>query len=173
MEKIAHTLFDNKLPFTLIVTLIILAHLLWDHFNGGVPSHYLLHDPTMPSFSNWLGLLIVPALTYLCIHWIQKNKTSANAETIAYGFFGALVFGLFSSVLWEFDQEAILQYSILLPVVLALFIPMHRAEIVLGFILGMYYTFGGVLPILFVVVLGFMSFVVYQVAQFIRGLLRK
>jgi len=168
MEKIAHTLFDNKLSFTLIVTLLVLAHLLWDHFHGGVPRHYLLHDPSLPSFSNWLGLLLVPALTYLFIHWIQKRKTPANAATIAYGFFGALAFGIFSSLLWKLGQEAILQYWILLPVVLAIFIPVHRAEIGLGFLLGMYYTFGGVLPILFLVVLGIMSFVVYQVGQFSR-----
>ena len=173
MDKLANTLFDKKLPFTLIVTLLVLAHLLWDHFHGGVPRHYLLHDPSMPSFSNWLGLLLVPALTYLCIHWIQKRKTPDNAANIAYGFFGALLFGLLTSLLWELGQEAILQYSILLPVVLALFIPVHRAEIALGFVLGMYYTFGGVLPLLFLVVLGLMSFVVYQVVQFFKRLFWK
>lgn len=34
----------------------------WQHLDGGVPAHHLLADPSLPSLSNWWGLLALPLL---------------------------------------------------------------------------------------------------------------
>jgi hypothetical protein len=44
---------------------------------------------------------------------------------------------------------------------LALFLPIYRAQYILGFILGMTYTFGAILPLAFAVVVGLVAFVIH------------
>ena len=55
-------MFSKKsLYITGIVTAGIWSLLLWDHFNGGVPSHHIMHQKDLPAISNWWGGLLLPS----------------------------------------------------------------------------------------------------------------
>tara|TARA_R110000850_G_scaffold80862_1_gene173468 strand:+ start:7415 stop:7681 length:267 start_codon:yes stop_codon:yes gene_type:complete len=58
-------------------------------------------------------------------------------------------------------------YVILL---LSLLIPIHYAEFILGFVLGMTYTFGAILPTVFILVMAVAGVLIYK---FIRPLIVK
>lgn len=171
-------LLKNKKLVTAIATLLIAAHVLWDYSHDGVPTHYVLHDKSLPGISNWWGVLTIPLLTWLCISLSQKraDKSYSNlpnslirSPKVINGFLGALFFGIAMSIFWETGLQDILACLIFLPLVLALFIPVHYPEHYLGFVLGMAFTFGGVLPVVFGLIIGIGCFLVYQVLR--RGIL--
>jgi hypothetical protein len=61
------------------------------------------------------------------------------------GFVGSLLFGILLSVSFRNDYEAT-SYLFRAMFLLALLLPVYRAECVLGFVLGMAFTFGAVIP---------------------------
>lgn len=127
----------------------IMALLLgWQHFNGGVPAHHLLADPGMPALSNWWGLLTLPLLAWYLLGRIERRHAGdpASAGRIKAAFAGALLFGVAIATLFTAGEHAIVDYLVQALVVVALFYPIYRAEYVLGFVLGMTWTFGAVLP---------------------------
>lgn len=166
---------SKKLFITAATLALASIHILWEYFHGGVVTHYPLADSSNPGLSNWWGLLTLPTLTWIVLWLIDRRNThSKNGNTSGDNvgfhkncFIGALVFGLSMSLLWELGQEAVLQYVILLPWVLSFFLRIYYPEATLGFVLGMIYTFGGVLPIVFAVVIQTVGFLIYSV--FFRG----
>ena len=63
-----------------------------------------------------------------------------------YGFAGALLFGVLLSTFYTLgfaDIPGLMVNSIF---IIALFFPIYRAECLLGFVIGMTFTFGAVLP---------------------------
>lgn len=171
------TIITNKLLITLGAFVLTFIFILWEYFNGGVVSHNLLAREDLPSFSNWLGLLTVPLLTWIVIVLIERRNTKKTkyeiekeerVTSVQTRFLVALLFGVAVSLLWKFDLRHILQYFILLPVVIAFFKPIYFPEYLLGFVIGMLFTFGGVLPIMIGSVLLIVCFVVYK---FIRILI--
>ncbi len=163
-------ILDYKIPISLGALALTFAMIIGEYFNGGVITHHLLADDNLPGISNWWGLVTIPLLTYVVITLIQRRKDSATTQNdsnrILYRFFGALFFGFLMSILWNFELVEIMQYLILLPVVIALFHPVYLPECLLGFVYGMLYTFGGILPILIGLVLTVLCFIAYKV---IRG----
>jgi hypothetical protein len=162
-------LLEHRLSAALMAALLVGVQALWDQAHGGVPSHHLLARGDLPGISNLWGLLTVPLLTWLTLTLVDRRVRvleggSAARETARAGLrlLGAFLFGCLLAVLWEFRQEAILQYLVLLPLAVALFIPVSRPEQLLGFVLGMSYTFGGVLPILVGLVLMTLGAVVHH-----------
>ena len=148
------TLLKYKVPTALFSGALVLVHILWEYFHGGVTSHHLLAREELPAISNWWGLLTIPLLTWATLSRIQGRFKKGGAGSghadaiVAGGFFGGLVLGLSLALLWEFGLVHYMSYVLLFPLVLALVFPVYRAECLLGFVLGMVYTFGGVLPIL-------------------------
>ncbi|MFN0156666.1 MAG: hypothetical protein ACKVRP_01180 [Bacteroidota bacterium] len=151
-EKI---LFKTRLYFTGIVTIAIWALLAWDHYHGGVPSHHILHREDLPAISNWWGGLLLPLLTWFLLYRIEKRLMRDNVEesivskrpaNILYGFIGALFFGILISVFFTLGYSDIPGYMLIGLFLLGLFFPIYRAECMLGFVLGMTFTFGAVLP---------------------------
>jgi len=165
-------IITNKFALLIIIILFILGLILWEHVNGGVVTHYLLADENLPGISNWWGLITIPLLSLLCLSLIQKRikKATSNIDIplnkIMYRFLGAVVLGLLISMLWEFRMEELLPFLMFLPAIIALFIPLHYPECVLGFVLASVYTFGGVLPIGFVIFLLITAFIAHKL---IRG----
>jgi len=159
-----------RLYLTGFVLLAELAHLTWEHFNGGVISHHFLHRSDMPAVSNWWGLLLLPLLTWFLIGRIEKRialcsggKEAASrlpAHLVA-GFIGSLLFGIMISVSFATHYESIASYLSLGVVLLALLLPVYRAECVLGFVLGMTFTFGAVLPLVFASIIAAGSAIVH------------
>lgn len=147
----------NRLYFTGIVAVAMGSLLVWDYYHDGVPSHHILHREDLPSFSNWWGGLLLPLLTWFLLGRIQKrvggdkekNSMALTISTpILLGFVGALLFGIVLSIFFTLGNEDVPFYMMMGLFVSALFLPNYRAECFLGFIIGMTYTFGGVLPII-------------------------
>ena len=127
--------------------------LAWNHYHGGVPSHHLLAREDLPAISNWWGGILIPLLTWFLLFRIQKRiirsngeKTKVSSSLIFYRFAGSLFFGILLSAFFTFGYTDIPGYMLIGLFVLALFIPIYRAECLLGFVLGMTFTFGAVLP---------------------------
>lgn len=148
-------IFKISLYFTGIVTIAIWTLLLWNHYNGGVPSHHLLHRENLPAISNWWSGLLLPFFTLFLTYRLQKrlfrNNDTRSASikfpiNVVYRFFFALLFGILLSVFFTFGYSNISGYLFIGIVVLALFFPIYRAECLLGFVIGMTFTFGAVLP---------------------------
>ena len=148
-------LFKFRICFTIFVLVGIWSLLAWSYYHGGVPSHHILADESLPAFSNWWGGLLLPLLTWFLLYRLHKRimrykqrdlKAANYQHQIFYGFAGALFFGILLSVFFTFAYTDMAGYLILLILSLALFFPIYRVECLLGFVIGMTFTFGGVLP---------------------------
>jgi hypothetical protein len=109
----------------------------------------------MPSISNWWGGLLLPMLTWFLLYRIQRRVTKSVDEKssdvklpmeVVYGFSGALLFGILLSAFYTLGYAAIPGYMVNSIFIIALFFPIYRAECLLGFVIGMTFTFGAVLP---------------------------
>ena len=163
-------LFRYRLYLTGLVTIAIWSLLIWNYYHVGVPSHHLLAQEDLPSFSNWWGGLSLPLLTWFLSYRIQrkidkgKDKDSEKANIpshVVYGFVGALLFGTVLSIFFTLGNEEIPFYMMMGLLVLALFFPIYRAECFLGFVFSMAFAFGGVLPIIIGSVLTLLGAVLY------------
>lgn len=131
------------------------AHLLWQHFHGGVVSHHFLQRADMPAISNWWGALLLPALTWFLLGLTQKRlgagaaapeAGSQSPQSAALGFAAALLLGILLSVAFTLGLESASAFLFFGSMVLGLVLPVYRSECLLGFVLGMAFTFGAVLP---------------------------
>ncbi len=147
--------FKIRIYVTVIVTLAIWSLLAWNHFHGGVPSHNILARADMPSISNWWGGVLLPLLTWFLLYRTQwriihnpdeKSDDSIFPLNIVYGFAGALLFGAMLSTFYTLGYSEIPGLMVNSIFIIALFFPIYRAECLLGFVFGMTFTFGAVLP---------------------------
>lgn len=154
-----------RIYLTVAVLLAEIGHLAWEHFHGGIASHHFLNRADMPAVSNGWGLLLLPAISWFLggIAWRRSIATAAavtinapggQAEAaglvrgVFVGFFAGLLFGASLAATFSLgyhDVTSILFFGMLL---LALVFRVYRAECVLGFVLGMTFTFGAILPAL-------------------------
>ena len=135
-------------------------------FHGGIASHHFLNRADMPAVSNGWGLLLCPAISwFLGGIALRRSIATAAAATInapggqteAAGLarrrvrriFAELLFGASLAATFSLgyrDVTSILFFGVLL---LALVFRVYRAECVcVGFVLGMTFTFGAILPAL-------------------------
>ena len=140
---------------TATVTIMEVTHLAWEHFHGGIRSHHFLNSADMPAISNAWGALLLPALAWFLSAFIQKrialtsdarDSSQKLPTSIVVGFLGALLFGILLSASFTSGYETITEYLFMGMLLLALLLPVYRAECVLGFVLGMTFTFGAILP---------------------------
>jgi hypothetical protein len=162
--------FKNRIVFTVVLTVLVLAWLIWDYYHGGVPVHHLLHRDDLPGFSNWWGVLLLPVLSWFLLYRIQKRdklkeKERNNKSTAFYGFIGALFTGIFFSILFSYGFENVLGYFMLVLLSIGLFLPTYRSEYLLGFILGMTYIFGSVLSTIIGSVLALAGLLMHEVIR--------
>lgn len=146
----------TRTTFVVALTLAYLSLLAWQHLNGGVPGHSFLARKDMPVISNWWGVLVIPVITTLLTGRAQARLTAlgrdhvgANAalRSMLLSFGGALLYGAVMALMFvsgQSDTTSLLFQA--LPVV-GVILPVYRAEYVLGFVLGLTYTFGPVLPL--------------------------
>jgi hypothetical protein len=108
----------------------------------------------MPSISNWWGALLLPLLTWFLLYRIQqriKHNPDEKSDSIlpvniVYGFAGALLFGVLLATFYTLGIADIPGYMVNSLFIIAFFFPIYRAECLLGFVIGMTFTFGAVLP---------------------------
>lgn len=164
--------FKTRIIFTGIVTILIWAHLAWDYFHEGVPTHHILHRQDLPGISNWWGGIALPLLTWFLLYLIQnkmnendKSNTKSNPTPFVYRFLGAFLFGILMSILFTIGSE-MPRYMMIGIILLSFFTPLFRPEYLLGFILGMTYTFGAILPIGFGIILTVLFIIAYKFIRF-------
>jgi len=169
-----------RIYLTVAVLLAEIGHLAWEHFHGGIASHHFLNRADMPAVSNGWGLLLLPAISwFLGGIALRRSIATAAAATINapggqaeaaglargvfVGFFAELLFGASLAATFSLgyhDVTSILFFGMLL---LALVFRVYRAECVLGFVLGMTFTFGAILPALVASVTAVISAVAHWV----------
>ena len=169
-----------RIYLTVAVLLAEIGHLAWEHFHGGIASHHFLNRADMPAVSNAWGLLLLPAISwFLGGIALRRSIATAAAATINapggqaeaaglargvfVGFFAELLFGASLAATFSLgyqDVTSILFFGMLL---LALVFRVYRAECVLGFVLGMTFTFGAILPALVASVTAVISAVAHRV----------
>ncbi|UVW27224.1 hypothetical protein [Massilia sp. H6] len=143
-------------------------HLGWEFTHGGVPSHHLLNRADLPAMSNWWGLLVVPLLVWLLVGRIQRRGATlvqagsrARFRTLVLvRFGGALLWGAVLALAFAQGHPAV-SFIFLGAFVAGVFLHLYRAEYVLGFALGLTFTFGAVLPVLIASVIAGCSFLVH------------
>ncbi len=156
--------YFNKIKYYLISIVIILeiSHLSWEYMNGGVLSHYLLNRSDYPSISNWWGIIILPLLAWFSTSRIKKrmtfqpggNLTATKIPTeILIGFFGMLMISSLQSLAFTTGYQNITMYMALGALFMGLFLPIYRAECILGHVLGAAFIFGPVIPFISVFVM--------------------
>jgi hypothetical protein len=143
------------LAFLATITIGIWALLIWEHYHGGVPSHSFMARKDMPSISNWWGALLLPLLTCFSLFRIQKrlNLTGENnhisaekIQSVLLLFGTGLLYAGAMAYCFATDKEYINGILFQGLFVLALIFPLYRAEFFLGFVIGLAYTFGAILP---------------------------
>ena len=164
------TFFKKCIYCTILVTVFIWTLLLWDYFHGGVPSHHLLQNKDLPSFSNWWGSILLPLLTWFLLYRSQvrlakEGSSSALQSSFVVYFVGALLFGMVLSVFFTLGNQEVPFYMLIGLLLLGFFLPLYRAECLLGFVIGMTFTFGGVLPILIGTILVLLCSLLYLVLR--------
>jgi uncharacterized membrane protein YeaQ/YmgE (transglycosylase-associated protein family) len=162
--------FRIRVYFTSIIAISIWALLIWNHYHGGVPSHHILNDKNLPEISNWWGALLLPLLSWILFYRIKKRavadidnelKGSGFQINIIYGFIGALFSGILLSVFFTLGYANFPAYVLLMILMSGLFFPIYRAEYILGFVLGMTFTFGAVLPTVIAFILALIGAFLY------------
>lgn len=163
----------NKVFITLFSALLVFGHLLVEHFHGGVVTHYILQDDSLPGISNWWGLLTFPLATWVVLLRIEKRKNPSDKENknVLYRLVSAIIFGIVVSYLFSIESTG-LDYLMLSLFALSLFIPLYFGEYLLGFTIGAMYVFGSNIPIIGGIVLIFILFVLYRVPRFIYMFVR-
>ena len=139
-----------RIGFTALIALAEAAHLAWEHLHGGIISHHLLNDPTMPALWNGWGLVVLPVLA-----WIASSRAFQLTEgawrlhrPFALRLLSALLAGLALSVAFSYGREDIAGMVLVGLLLSALAVRAYRVEYLLGFVLGMAFTFGALLPTL-------------------------
>lgn len=132
-----------RLTFALIALLAVVAQLLWELQQGGIVSHHLLARADLPAVSNAWGLLVLPVLAA----W-AAGRWPGRPWPWMLGFALPLLLGAALSLSFALKFAALTEVVFLLTLLLALLLPAHRAESLLGFVLAMSWTFGALLPLL-------------------------
>jgi hypothetical protein len=132
---------------TVLVAVAEIGHLTWEHLHGGVLSHHLLNRADLPAISNAWGAVFLPTLAWFLAGPVFKRATTSRvANGIAASFFGSLLVGVALSVAFVNGFEAASSYIFIGVLLSGLVLPVYRGEYVLGFVLGMSFTFGAMLP---------------------------
>ena len=139
-----------RFGFTALVAVAEAAHLAWEHLHGGIVSHHLLNDPSLPALWNGWGIAVLPALA-----WIASGRAfqpSGDAWGLHQPFARRLLCGLLAglalSMAFSLGREDIAGLVLAGLLLSALAVRAYRIEYLLGFALGMAFTFGALLPTL-------------------------
>ena len=145
----ANTSKYNLLPYGLgLALLVTTAHLGWEATHGGVKSHHLLAREDMPAVSNWWGLLILPMLGWLASRAVtgraRANQGAVGGAVAA--LLGSLLVGVALSASFAAGYESVPSVIFVAALAAGLVLPTYRAEYVFGFVLGMTFVIGPVIP---------------------------
>jgi hypothetical protein len=162
--------FKFRIYFTVAVTVLIWALLIWERNHGGIPRHHLLNRADLPSISNIWGGILLPIITWILLYRIQvrvKKKSEQSTapvsmENILVAFLWAMFAGVLLAVCFTYNYSIVSDNIIFVFLLLAFFVPIFYSEYILGFVLGMTFTFGVILPTAFALVIALIGWLIYQ-----------
>lgn len=134
-------------------------------------SHHLLDSADLPAISNAWGVVLLPALAWFASGRVEKRAARPSGRgrdapalppSVITGFVASSLLGVLLSVAFSQGYDTLAQWLFLGTFVLAVLAPVHRPELLLGFVLGMTLTFGAVLPTLIGAVVAAVSAVVHR-----------
>ncbi len=152
-DKTSHRLEGYLVAFSV---LFAGAYLAWQATHGGVVSHHLLDQRSLPAISNWWGLGLSPLVAWLAARSVRRRAVvdSKALAKAAAGAAGALLVGVALSIAFAIDSNGnAVSYIFLAALASGLVLPTYRAEYVFGFAIGMSFDIGHVLP----TVIGFVA----------------
>lgn len=126
----------------------VLLQLGWEYTHGGILRHHLLNDASMPAISNAWGLVVLPMLGALA-GWVVARRVRLRPAALfpaAAGCAGALLAGATLSVAFVSAGESAATWVMLAVLIASAVLPVYRVEYLFGFVLGMMFVFGPVLP---------------------------
>ena len=140
----------GRLAITALVALAEAGHLGWEWTHGGIVSHHLLANPDLPALWNGWGLLLLPAIAWIASARLVRHSGRGWRlhRSALLRLTGALMAGIALSIAFATGRADVAGALFPAIVVSGIALRAYRAEYLLGFVLGMAYTFGGVLPTL-------------------------
>lgn len=153
-----------------------IAHIVFEHFNGGVKTHHFLARADLPGFSNWLGLVILPLVGMILAIRVRlaqgAQEGSLLPTSISIPVAGSLVYGAVLAASFHFGAEQVSLAAFIGLFLCALALPVYRVEYMFGFILGMTFTFGSAIPLVFALVFATLSFLLRGAAVMLISAIR-
>jgi len=169
--------FRAHLSLMLVATLFAAAHLTFEHFNGGVQSHHLLNRADLPEVSNAFGLLVLPGLAWLLgmrVHAAARRPVQRGRfAAIGIGFVASLLYAAALAVGFTLQLELVTTGLFFGLFAVAVLLPIYRAECVLGFVVGMTFTIGAVLPALIAGVFALLSALLHPLLRWLLRAIRR
>jgi hypothetical protein len=162
--------FRTRWQITFLVAVAELAHLGWEFLHGGVHSHHLLNRADLPAISNAWGAIFLPALAwFLSGQFLKRVAASGSAKSVVTACLGSFFLGIALSATFIYGYEDASSYIFLGIILAGLVLPVYRGEYVLGFVLGMTFTFGAMLPTLAAIFVATISAVVRYLVHPVFG----
>lgn len=146
----------QRVLLTLAALFLVALHLGWEMMHGGVKSHNILARADLPAFSNWWGVVLVPLIA-----WFSFGFRAWPALV------GALVYGAALSSSYSFGV-GVEKYLFLGLFGISLLVATYRIVYMLGFVLGMMFTFGAVLPTIIAAIIGAFAWCVHALIAWVR-----
>jgi hypothetical protein len=139
-----------RVTFTAVVALAEAGHLAIEHLHGGIARHHLLNDPSLPAIWNGWGLLLLPLLAWFAsARAFHRPRTRWRLQPrFMWRAGAAMLAGLALSVAFSTGATGVANALFPCIVLGGIALRGYRAEYVLGFVLGMAWTVGAVLPML-------------------------
>lgn len=132
-----------------------IVQLTLEALGGGIQSHHLLNRADMPAISNAFGLLTLPAIG-LALGW-RARRLGGFTRAMWAGLILSFLYGMALATGFEFGAQGLMQALFFGLFGVAILAPVYRAECIAGFVAGMAFTFGGVLPLLVALVFAALS----------------
>ena len=166
---------NHHILVTVVITLLVWGHVLWDHLHGGIPTHYLFHSKDMPGIPNWVGAIIFPFFTWFLLSRIRKransNTSRESLKKIVLRFLAALFVAIIMAVCFMNGIE--IPKVVLLSILgLGLFFPIYYSEFLLGWVLGSAFTFGAVIPMGFGSIFALICFGLFVLGRLVIRLVK-
>jgi hypothetical protein len=165
------TPINQRINFTLAMGAFAVLHLTIETVSGGVVTHHLLARGDMPGISNWWGLLLLPSLAWFLYPFIPTAPNRAGpaglSSTALFRLGGAVAWGGIMSASWELGNDQVPAFMMGSLLLVGIVTPLYRAELILGMIIGMVYTFGSFIPTIASGVVALASLLTYSSARFV------
>lgn len=163
--------FKTKLLITGLVALFAFSIIFWEHLNSGVLSHHFLQQENLPEISNWWNGLMLPIITWILLERIDKrlnkkvlkpHQSNRQYPKLFLYFITGLTFAILISISFVNGYTFFLDNVLYAFLIVSFVIPIFYSEFLLGFILGMTFTFGVILPTIFVLIIASLGFIIYR-----------